>query len=274
MTNKITAARAALHMWEEPCISGTNGSGTVFFSGCPLGCIFCQNRPIALGKSGSEITIEELSAIFLKLKDQGAHNINLVTPTHFVPSIVEAVAMSRQRGLDLPIVYNTGSYEQVETVRMLADTVDIFLPDLKFYENDTADRYAKAPDYFEVATAAIAEMVRLAGPPIFENGLMKRGVIVRHLIMPGHTKGAIAILEHLKERFGDSIFISLMNQYTPMPGIESHFPELGRTLTKREYAKVMKAALDMGITNAFYQEGSTVGESFIPAFDGKGITHE
>ena len=380
-TEELVVARAALHMWEEPCISGKEGSGAVFFVGCPLGCVFCQNREIARGRvardessraeneishrrgeqsaaeeishrrgglpaaadeishqrvgqaaeeeishrrgelsaaadeishrrgeqpvaageishrngelsaaadeisrqrveqseavsdnPGKIITIDRLAEIFLELQGQKANNINLVTPTHYVPQIVEAVREARKKGLHIPIVYNTGSIETPETVHMLEDTVDIFLPDLKFCGRNIAGRYAHLPAYFDIATKAIGEMVRMRGEAAFdERGMMTRGVIVRHMVLPGHTKDSKEILRYLWENFGDSIYVSIMNQYTPMPGIEREFPELGRRVTRREYDRVVDYALELGFSNAFVQEGPTAEESFIPAFDGAGV---
>ena len=291
-TEELVVARAALHMWEEPCISGKEGSGAVFFVGCPLGCVFCQNREIARGRAardessraeneishrngelpGKIITIDRLAEIFLELQGQKANNINLVTPTHYVPQIVEAVREARKKGLHIPIVYNTGSIETPETVHLLEDTVDIFLPDLKFCGRDVAGRYAHLPAYFDIATKAIGEMVRMRGEAAFdERGMMTRGVIVRHMVLPGHTKDSKEILRYLWENFGDSIYVSIMNQYTPMPGIEQEFPELGRRVTRREYDRVVDYALELGFSNAFVQEGPTAEESFIPAFDGAGV---
>ena len=296
MTERVYAARAALHMWEEPCISGKEGSGAVFFTGCPLGCVFCQNREIALGRrsvspwcraSASEtsediescveilgvpVTEEQLAETFLDLENQRANNINLVTPTHFVPQIIRAVGIARERGLTVPILYNTGSYETEETVRSLEGTVDIFLPDLKFMDPDISARYAKAPDYFEVAAKAIRGMVEIAGPPTFdERGMMQRGVIVRHMVLPGYTKDSKRIIRHLHETYGEKIYVSIMNQYTPMPGIGDEFPELARRVTKREYGRVVDYALELGMENVFIQEGPTAEESFIPKFDGTGL---
>ena len=291
-TEELVVARAALHMWEEPCISGKEGSGAVFFVGCPLGCVFCQNREIARGRAardessraeneishrngelpGKIITIDRLAEIFLELQGQKANNINLVTPTHYVPQIVEAVREARKKGLHIPIVYNTGSIETPETVHLLEDTVDIFLPDLKFCGRDVAGRYAQMPAYFDIAIKAIGEMVRMRGEAAFdERGMMTRGVIVRHMVLPGHTKDSKEILRYLWENFGDSIYVSIMNQYTPMPGIEQEFPELGRRVTRREYDRVVDYALELGFSNAFVQEGQTAEESFIPAFDGAGV---
>ena len=277
MTNRVYAARAALHMWEEPCISGKEGSGTVFFVGCPLGCVFCQNREIALGRRhgdviGIPVTEVQLADTFLALEAQGANNINLVTPTHFVPQIICAVRMARERGLTVPVLYNTGSYETEETVRSLRGTVDIFLPDLKFMDPDISGRYAKAPDYFEVAEKAIRGMVEIAGEPVFDDrGMMKSGVIVRHMVLPGHTRDSKRIIRYLHETYGEKIYVSIMNQYTPMPGIGDEFPELARRVTKREYERVINYAIDLGMENVFIQEGPTAEESFIPDFDGTGI---
>lgn len=277
MTNRVYAARAALHMWEEPCISGKEGSGTVFFVGCPLGCVFCQNREIALGRHREEVigipvTEVQLADTFLALEAQGANNINLVTPTHFVPQIICAVRMARERGLTVPVLYNTGSYETEETVRSLRGTVDIFLPDLKFMDPDISGRYAKAPDYFEVAEKAIRGMVEIAGEPVFDDrGMMKSGVIVRHMVLPGHTRDSKRIIRYLHETYGEKIYVSIMNQYTPMPGIGDEFPELARRVTKREYERVINYAIDLGMENVFIQEGPTAEESFIPDFDGTGI---
>jgi putative pyruvate formate lyase activating enzyme len=290
MTAEIRAARAALHMWEEPCISGKEGSGAIFFTGCPIGCIFCQNRDIALGKAGKAISIHRLAEIMLELQDKGANNINLVTPTQYVPQIIEAVRMARgglmtkeQAELDeehtvragrlrIPVLYNTGSLETPDTVRKLEGTVDIFLPDLKYFSTELAEKYSGSVDYFKTAAAAIREMVRITGACEFdERGIMKRGTLVRHLILPGHTEDSKKILSYLHETYGDQIYISIMNQYTPMPGIEKRFPELGRRVTRREYDKVVDFAIDIGIENAYIQEGGTQKESFIPAFDYEGL---
>ena len=268
----LTAARASLHMWEEPCISGETGSGTVFFSGCNLRCIYCQNHAIAIGKTGSPVTAEHLVSVFLSLQEQGANNINLVTPSHFVPQLAYALRAARAAGLQLPIVYNTGSYEKTETLRLLDGLVDIYLPDLKYCSPELSGRYSFAADYFSVASAAISEMVRQTGTPIFDEktGLMKRGVIVRHLILPGQTKDSKKILRYLHETYHDSIYISIMNQYTPLPHA-SDLPELNRKVTEEEYERVLDFALRIGITNGFFQEGDVADESFIPEFDGRGL---
>ena len=268
---KIKAARAALHMWEEPCISGSQGSGTVFFSGCPLRCVYCQNRDIARAGAGKEITVERLSEIFLELQEKGAANINLVTPTHYTPEIVKAVAEARDSGLTLPIVYNCGGYEKPETLRTLEGIVDIYLTDFKYMDAEAARRYSHAPDYPEIAKEALGEMVRQQPEPVFdEKGMMKKGVIVRHLLLPGHLKNAEAVVKYVYETYGNRVYLSLMNQYTPLPGMEK-WPEINRKVTRREYNRLLDYAVELGVENGFIQEGGTAEESFIPAFDCEGI---
>ncbi len=268
---KIKAARAALHMWEEPCISGSQGSGTVFFSGCPLRCVYCQNRDIARAGAGKEITVERLSEIFLELQEKGAANINLVTPTHYTSEIVKAVAEARDGGLTLPIVYNCGGYEKPETLRTLEGIVDIYLTDFKYMDAEAARRYSHAPDYPEIAKEALGEMVRQQPEPVFdEKGMMKKGVIVRHLLLPGHLKNAEAVVKYVYETYGNRVYLSLMNQYTPLPGMEK-WPEINRKVTRREYDRLLDYAVELGVENGFIQEGGTAEESFIPAFDCEGI---
>lgn len=287
-TATLRVARAALHMWEEPCISGTVGSGTVFFSGCPLRCVFCQNRDIAAGQVGKEITVERLSHIFLELQEKGAANINLVTPTHFVPQIAEALRLAKAAGLILPVVYNTSSYERVETLQLLDGLVDVYLPDMKYMSRDLSRRYSHAADYFGYASAAIVEMVRQVGEPIFEGTIpeeaaestdgedeyagpmIRRGVIVRHLVLPGQIEDSKAVIRYLYETYGDRIYISIMNQYTPLSGLEP-YPEIDRKLTAEEYEEVVDYAIELGVENGFIQEGETAEESFIPAFDLEGV---
>lgn len=271
-TATVRIARASLHMWEEPCLSGDRGSGTVFFTGCPLGCVFCQNYNIADGTNGAEVSSEELTDIFLKLQDMGAHNINLVTPTHFVPAIVPALERAKELGLGLPVVYNTGTYETVETLRMLDGLVDIWLPDFKYVSPELAARYSFAPDYFDVASAALEEMVRQTLGNHFDlDGMMTRGVIVRHLILPGCTEDSKAVLKYLYDTYGDDICLSIMDQYTPLPRIATlaggKYKELDRRVTAAEYDDVVNYAVDLGITNAFVQEGEAASESFIPDFE-------
>ena len=272
MDSRIRAARAALHMWEEPCISGTSGSGTVFFSGCNLRCVFCQNHNIALGKAGRFISPEHLVEIFLQLQEQGANNINLVTPTHFLPQIVISLEQAKQQGLHLPIVYNTGSYESPKALHYLEGLVDIYLPDLKYFSPELSTAYSHAPDYFEAACAAISEMYRQVGDSVIEEdtGLMQRGLIVRHLLLPGQTKDSKKILRYLHETYGDHIYISIMNQYTPLPQV-ANIEALNRTVTQEEYDRVLRFAERIGIERGFRQEGTSASESFIPEFDERGL---
>lgn len=271
-TAQLRAARAALHFWEEPCISGDCGSGTVFFSGCSLQCIFCQNHEIALGESGKVISVERLSQIFLELQYKGAANINLVTAGHFIPQVCRALELSKTHGLSIPIVYNTGSYEEVASLRLLEGLIDIWLPDLKYFSGDLSARYSSAPDYFQVATAAIAEMFRQTPATVFDSktGLMQRGIIVRHLMLPSQAADSKKILRYLHTTYGDAIYISIMNQYTPLAGV-SEIPELNRKVTPEEYRRVLDFADRIGIENGFMQEDGTAAESFIPPFDYEGI---
>lgn len=270
---ELKVARAALHFWEELCISGTAGSGTVFFSGCSLHCVFCQNEPIANGTVGKMITVERLAEIFLELEQQGAHNINLVTPGHFIPQIKEALLLAKEKGLALPIVYNTSSYESVESLKYLDGLVDIYLPDFKYMSSELSAKYSHAPDYSVRAKAAIAEMVRQTGMPVFdekgEEGLIKRGTIVRHLTLPGCMEDSKEILNYLHTTYGDQIYISIMNQFTPLENVVA-FPELNRKITEEEYDELIDYAIELGIEQGFIQEGETAEESFIPDFDCKG----
>lgn len=272
MPADLLVARAALHMWEEPCISGTSGSGTVFFSGCNLKCVFCQNHSIALGDCGKVITIQRLAEIFLELQKKGAANINLVTPTHYIPQIRDALLLSKEQGLRLPIVYNTGSYETPSSLSLLEGLIDIYLPDLKYYSSQLSRDFSHAEDYFKVASAAIDEMYRQVGNPIFEEstGLLKRGMVVRHLLLPGQSKDSKKILRYLYETYGNNIYISILSQYTPLPHV-AHIPALNRRVTTEEYAKIIDFALKIGIENAYIQEGETADESFIPPFDYEGV---
>lgn len=273
-TENLKVARAALHFWEEPCISGDAGSGAVFFSGCPLHCVFCQNENIANGTVGKEISLERLVDIFLELQEKRANNINLVTPGHFVPQIVKALDQARREGLTLPVVYNTSSYETVDTIKMLEGYVDIYLPDFKYMSPVLSKKYSHAPDYAEVAKAAIAEMVRQTGKAVFVNGdednLILRGTIVRHLTLPGCMEDSMQILKYLHETYGDMIYISIMNQFTPLSNLEK-YPELNRRITDEEYETLVDYAIEIGIENGFIQEGDTAEESFIPAFDCEGV---
>lgn len=267
----ILGARAALHMWEEPCISGENGSGAVFFSGCQLRCIYCQNYKIARAEIGRMISTERLADIFLELQGRKAENINLVTPTHYTPEIICAVKTAKKQGLKIPVIYNCSGYEKTETLKLLEGIVDIYLTDFKYMEPKLAKDFSRAEDYPEIAKAALEEMVRQQEAPVFdERGMMKGGVIVRHLLLPGHVKNAKAVVDYVYEKYRDKVYISLMNQYTPLGHIEE-YPELNRRVTKREYETLVDHAIAIGVECAFVQEGSTAEESFIPEFDYEGL---
>lgn len=288
----IHAARAALLYYEEPVISGKSGSGAVFFNGCNMACVFCQNQVISHGARGAvqgdQVSPEDLCDIFFRLEDQGAANINLVTGTHFTPQIAKALSMAKNRGLQIPVVWNSSAYEKVEALRLLDGLVDIYLPDFKFMSPELSYRYAKAADYADVAKEAIAEMVRQCPEPVFSDGshsldeeddrddpMMVHGVIVRHLCMPGQAEDSKACIAWLYNTFGDAIFLSIMNQYTPMPQVQSlPYEELKRTVTAEEYEDILDFAIGLGLSNGFLQEGGTVSKSFIPAFDGTGIRKE
>lgn len=265
-TDQLRVARAALHHWEEPCLSGERGSGTVFFSGCALGCVYCQNHLVARGLRGRVVTIPQLAEICLDLQTQGAHNVNLVTPSHFAPQIAAAIDLAKASGLQLPIVYNCGGYERLETLRLLAGRVDVYLPDLKYCSPAIAARYSNCPDYFQHALPAIAEMLRQVGEPVFAaDGSLQRGVIVRHLLLPGNLSDSQQIVRHLYQAFGDRIYLSLMNQFTPLPPLAA-YPEINRRVSEQEYEQLVQYAIAIGVENGFIQEGETASESFIPDF--------
>ena len=269
--DKMHIARAKLHYWEEPPISGTRGSGTIFFTGCSLRCAFCQNSEIS-GESlhGKDFTVEEFIETIKKLEAMGAHNINLVTPTHFASQIAEALRIYKPR---VPVVYNCGGYESVETLRMLEGLVDIYLPDFKYLNTDHAKKYSMAEDYPEVAKAALAEMVRQAGKPVFdERGMMKCGVIVRHLLLPGCLADGKRVVKYLHETYGNRIYMSLMSQYTPLESLDAvKYPELNRKVPEYAYEKLVDYAISLGVMQAFIQEGDTAKESFIPPFTLEGV---
>lgn len=272
--SRPVVARAALHMWEEPCISGEAGSGAVFFAGCSLRCIYCQNFELARGRKGFEVGIEQLADIFLALQDKGAVNINLVTPDHFTLAVIPAVRMARERGLVLPVIYNCSGYEKEDLIESLQGIVDIFLVDFKYMEEELAGKYSFAPDYPEVAKKALARMTEQVGTPVFdERGMMQKGVIVRHLLLPGHKRNARKVISYIQQNYGDSVILSLMNQYTPFERLKEREDcrELCRKVTKREYEAVIDYALSLGMENVFIQEGETAKESFIPEFNGEGI---
>lgn len=271
MDSNIKVARIAPHFFEEPPISGSNGSGAIFFAGCNLKCIFCQNYNISTNNFGKKISPSDLANKMLELQEQNVHNINLVTPTHFIPQIATAIKMAKKKGLRIPIVYNTSSYEKVESLKLLEGLIDIYLPDLKYYDDLYAIRYSKAPNYFNIAIDAIEEMYRQTGPVVIDDdGIMQKGIIVRHLMLPDKIEDSKKILKYLHLIYGDNIFISIMNQYTPLKQVEN-IEELNKTITDREYNELINYACDLGIKNAFIQDGKTCDDSFIPDFDLTGV---
>lgn len=271
VSSEIKVARAALHYWEEPCISGKKGSGAVFFSGCSLHCVFCQNREISDGKAGKVISKERLSDIFIELVDKGANNINLVTPGQYIPDIVWAVNDAKSRGMKLPIIYNTSGYENVTELKLLEGIVDVYLPDFKYMDSTLSAMYSRAKDYPSVAKQALSEMVRQQPDVVIDDatGLIQKGVIVRQLLLPGHVNDAKAVLKYLYDTYHDHVYISMMSQFTPIA--LKDYPEINRTVTRREYERLVDYALEIGITNAFIQEGDVAKDSFIPAFDCEGV---
>lgn len=262
-----------LHYWEEPCISGKCGSGAVFFSGCVMRCVYCQNYEISSEGKGKEITVERLAEIFLELREKGAQNIELVNPTHFAPRILRSIELAKHQGLGLPIVYNTGGYERVETLRMFDGTVDIYLPDVKYYSEETAKQLSSATDYFNTAMSAVEEMVRQTGKPRFDdNGMMISGVIVRHLVLPGLYKDSVEVIRRLGEHFGDKILFSLMSQYTPFGKVKTsaELSTFNRRITTFEYRKALEAVYEAGL-EGFTQEKSSATEEYTPSFDFEGL---
>ena len=282
VSSEIKVARAALHYWEEPCISGKRGSGAVFFSGCSLHCVFCQNRAISDGKEGKVISKERLSDIFIELADKGANNINLVTPGQYIPDIVWAVNDAKSRGMKLPIIYNTSGYENVTELKLLEGIVDVYLPDFKYMDPEIAAKYSHADDYPDVAKAAVAEMVRQQPSPCFdwedkkredkipteacEGAIMTRGVIVRHLLLPGCLKDAEKIIRYLHETYGSQIYLSIMSQFTPLSNVRE-YPRLNRRVRRKTYDRLVDYAIQIGVEAAFIQEEGTAEESFIPDFE-------
>lgn len=271
VSSEIKVARAALHYWEEPCISGKRGSGAVFFSGCSLHCVFCQNREISDGKEGKVISKERLSDIFMELAGKGANNINLVTPGQYIPDIVWSVNNAKSRGMKLPIIYNTSGYENVTELKLLEGIVDVYLPDFKYMDSTLSAMYSRAKDYPSVAKQALSEMVRQQPDVVIDDatGLIQKGVIVRQLLLPGHVNDAKAVLKYLYDTYHDHVYISMMSQFTPIA--LKDYPEINRTVTRREYERLIDYALEIGITNAFIQEGDVAKDSFIPAFDCEGV---
>lgn len=267
-SDKVKLAYYSLHQWEEPIISGENGSGTVFFSNCNLRCLFCQNKKISTDRNsyGKEISNDKLKEIFLKLQDLGAHNINLVTPTHYVPQIIDVLKEVKNKNLKIPVVYNTSSYENVSTIESLKGLIDIYLADLKYFDDELGNKYSKCNDYFKYASLAIGEMYKQTGKFQIKDNLLVSGLVVRVLVLPGHVDDSKKIIKYLYDTYKDNIIISIMNQYTPVCKIND-FPNLNRKLTDEEYDEVIDYACSLGIENAFVQEGETQSESFIPDFD-------
>ena len=269
--HEIKAALASVHMWEEPPISGSCGSGTIFFSGCNLRCVFCQNYTISSENSGKTISTERLSEIMLEQQARGVHNINLVTATHFIPSIIKAVQKAKNNGLKIPIVYNTGGYEKVESIKMLEGTVDIYLPDIKYFSSELSLKYSGASDYFSYAPEAVLEMYRQTGNNIYDdNGIMKSGVIIRHMIMPSHREDSYKVLDWIRDNIGTEACVSLLSQYTPAYNAEK-YKEINRKLMSLEYTRVIEHFFDIGLKNGFMQEKSSAESKYTPIFDLSGL---
>lgn len=264
-SNKMKIGGYHLHMWEEPIITGEKGSGTIFFSYCNLGCIYCQNYDISFNNVGEEITIERFKDICLELQSMGAENINLVTPTHYIPLIREGLILAKNNGLNIPIVYNTSSYENVESLKLLEGLIDIYLPDFKYYDNNLG-KYSNVSNYFEVAAKAIEEMYRQVGSPKYQDGILKKGMIIRHLVLPSHTDDSKKIIKYLYNKYKDNVILSIMNQYTPIKKLK--YTELNSTVTEEEYNNLIDYASDLRIENCFVQESTSQNESFIPKFKG------
>lgn len=270
-TDKVKVARSALHYFEEPSISGTNGSGTIFFSNCNLKCCYCQNKEISTDGFGKEVSIERISEMMLELEEKHANNINLVTPTHYVPSIIEAIKLAKSKGLSIPIVYNTSGYENVETLKLLEGYIDIYLTDFKYFDNNLGKDLSKCSNYFEVTSKTLDEMYRQTGKNKFnDDGIMTKGIIVRCLVLPTKSDDTKKIINYLYKKYQDNIYLSIMNQYTPVNYIKE-YPFLNKTVSEDEYNSVIDYAIDLGVKNAYMQEGGTCSESFIPAFNLEGV---
>lgn len=263
--NKIKIARYSLHYWEEPCISGEKGSGTIFFSCCNLKCLFCQNYDISTNNNGKEISVERFAQICLELQEMGALNINLVTPTMYIPLIKDGLILAKKRGLSIPIVYNTSGFERVEALKELEGLIDIYLPDFKYYDPNLGKKFSSINDYFSIASLALKEMYRQVGIPKFKDDIMTKGIIVRHMMLPKHLEDSKKVIEYLYDTYKDNIYISIMNQYTPVRKIKE-YKELNETVSDEEYDELINYACDLGVINAFIQEGETCKESFIPDF--------
>lgn len=267
----IKIAKASLHYWEEPCISGSSGSGAIFFSHCNLKCVFCQNHPVSQQGFGKEVSVERLSGIFLELAEKGAHNINLVTPAHYVPQIIGSLNTARQKGLSIPVIYNTNAYENVETIKLLKGHIDVYLPDLKYFNDKYAQRYSGAAEYFAGAAKVVEEMVSQLGEVRFnKEGLIQRGVIIRHLMLPGLLFDSKKLIDYIYGTFGDSVYLSLMNQYTPMHRA-AEYDEINKLLNPKHYEGLIDYCMSIGVKNAFIQEGGAASKEYVPPFDLEGV---
>lgn len=268
---EIYAAKAYLHKWEEPCISGADGSGTVFFSNCNLKCVFCQNYRISRNGLGKAVTISHLAEVFINLQHRGANNINLVTPTIYALDINEAVKIAKDKGLGIPVLYNTSGYEKTETLKELEGNIDVYLPDFKYASHDVSKRYSNAWDYFDYATKAIEEMLRQVGPPVFDdNGIIKKGLIIRHMVLPGHVEDSKLVLDWIAHHLPKDVYVSLMSQYTPYYNVRD-YPEINRRLTKKEYDDVIEYFFNLGLKNGYMQESASAKDDYIPDFDFEGL---
>ena len=266
----MRVALADLHHWEEPPISGTHGSGAVFFSGCNLRCVFCQNWQISQDGLGNSVSVENLAAIFISLQNKGAHNINLVSGSHFTPSLAEAISLARRNGLVVPVIWNSNGYESVSSLQMLEGLVDVYLPDLKYYDDELAVRYSGAPSYFTTASTAITEMFRQVGAPAIDGGLIQKGLIIRHLMLPGYLSDTKKVLDWIATHLPKTVYVSLMAQYIPMHQA-AHYPEINRRLSQRQYDKALAYLLDLGLENGYIQELSAADQGYIPDFNLSGI---
>ncbi|WP_422443722.1 radical SAM protein [Thermoanaerobacterium sp. DL9XJH110] len=270
-SGNVVVARAFAHMWEEPCISGTRGSGTVFFTGCNMKCVFCQNFKISQEGFGKAVTVDELAGIFLRLQDRGVHNINLVTPTIYTLQIAEAVKRAKKRGLEIPVVWNSNAYENAEALKHLSGLVNVYLPDLKYFDDTLALKYSGAPNYFKNATRAIMEMFAQVGEPEFDDeGIIKKGLIIRHLVLPGQKEDSKKILRWISEHLPKGVYISLMSQYFPCYKAESR-PEINRMLSEEEYEEVIEYFFKLGLENGFVQEEGAASREFVPEFNLEGV---
>jgi putative pyruvate formate lyase activating enzyme len=262
----VKVAKAMLHMWEEPCLSCNNGSGTVFFSDCSLSCVFCQNFDISQEHRGKEISIDRLSQIIIELQEKGANNINLVSPTHYIPQIVKSLVLAKAKGLALPVVYNSNGYENVEVLKLLDGLVDVYLPDIKYYSDAYAVKYSNAKEYFSHTSRAVLEMLRQVGPPVFEGDIIKRGLIVRHLLLPGHLSESRKILDWIKDNLPVEVYVSLMCQYVPMHKAVN-YPEINKKVTPKAYEWLLDYFLSIGLKNGFMQEYESAETIYTPEFN-------